>query len=88
MKEVLKFELIPMPLSMFKTDGNPRIISNKADLMNLLQVEVSTRTRKAAINFRQICDFMDNIIIQWPSSNGTMTDYIKRFSRYVMDLLS
>ena len=32
MKEVLKYELTPMPLSMFKTNGSPRICKAKSDL--------------------------------------------------------
>lgn len=74
-----------MPLSMFKTNGNPRIISNKADLMNLLKVEVSARSRKPDISILDGCAIL--WIIQWPSSTGTMTDHITSFSKYILNLL-
>ena len=43
MKEVLKYELTPMPLSTFKTNGSPRFWKAKSDLMNGLKVTVPTR---------------------------------------------
>ena len=39
-KEVLKYELNPMPLSMSKTNGSPRICKATSDLMNGLKASV------------------------------------------------
>ena len=85
MKHVLKYELTPMPLSMFHINGNPRIIKNKADLMNNLKVMVLTRGNKADVTILDGCAILWKI--KWPSANGTICDFVKGFQNYVIQIL-
>ena len=85
MKEVLKYELTPMPLSMFKTNGSPRICKAKSDFMNGLKVTVPTRGTTPDMTIVDGCAVLWKI--QWPSANGTVQDYVKGFHKFVYDML-
>ena len=85
MKEVLKYELTPMPLSMFKTDGSPRICKAKSDFMNGLKVTVPTRGKTPDMTIVDGCAVLWKI--QWPSANGTVQDFVKGFHKFVYDML-
>ena len=86
MKDVLQYELTPMPLSMFHINGNPRIIKNKSDLMNNLKVMVPTRGNKPDVTILDGCAILWKI--KWPSTNGTILyDYVKGFENYVIQIL-
>ena len=74
MKQVLKYELTPMPLSMFKIEGSPRICKSKADLMNGLKVTVPTRGKAPDMSIVDGCAILWKI--QWPSANGNVQDFV------------
>ena len=73
MKEILKFELTPMPLSLFKLDGNPRIIATKSIMKSDLEVQIASRSRKPDITILDGCAIL--WIIQWPSVNRTLVPW-------------
>ena len=52
---MLKYELTPMPLSMFKTNGSPRICKAKSDFVNGLKVTVPTRGKTPDITIVDGC---------------------------------
>ena len=85
MKEVLKYELTPMPLSMFKTNGSPRICKAKSDFMNGLKVTVPTRGKTPDMTIVDGCAV--HWKIQWPSANRTVQDFVKGFHKFVYDML-
>ena len=85
MKEVLKYELTPMPLSMFKTNGSPRICKAKSDFMNGLKVTVPTRGKTPDMTIVDGCAVLWKI--QWTSANGTVQDFVKGFHKFVYDML-
>ena len=85
MKEVLKYELTPMPLSMFNMDGSPRICKSKSDLMTELKVTVPTRGKKPDLSIVDGCAVLWKI--QWPSTNGTIQDFVKGFNKFIFDML-
>ena len=85
MVDVLRYELTPMPLSMFEMDGTPRIIKKKSDIMNSIKAVVATRGRKHDVSILDGCAILWKI--QWPTSSGTMKDYIKGFVNYITDFL-
>ena len=64
MKEVLKYELTPMPLSMFKTNGSPRNCKAKSEFMNGLKVTVPTRGKTPDMTIVDGCAVLWKI--QWP----------------------
>ena len=75
LEEVFSYELSPIPVSLFKENGEMRINGNKADLKNVLKVDVSARTQENA----------DAVIIDgcamlyavyWPT-DGTIGDLLQ-----------
>lgn len=85
MKEVLKYELTPMPLSMFKIDGSPRICKSKSDLMNGLKVAVPTRGKAPDMSIVDGCAILWKI--QWPSANGNVQDFVLGFLNFISEML-
>ena len=81
LKDVLMYELSPVPTSLFENSGNLRVSKTKSVLKNKLQVELSERR----------CPPPDAVIldgcavlwvIQWPTK-GTVQDYIINFMQYL-----
>ena len=48
LEEVLKYELAPVPLSLFDSNREMRHSTSKADLKNRLQIEISQRLQSKA----------------------------------------
>ena len=48
LEEVLKYELSPVPLSLFGSNGEMKHSTSKADLKNRLQIETSQRLQSKA----------------------------------------
>ena len=74
MVDALRYELTPTPLSMFEMDGTPRIIKNKSEIMNGLNIVVNTRGRKPDVSILDGCAILWKM--QWPNPSSTMKDYI------------
>ena len=85
LEEVLKYELSPIPLSLFKDDGEMRPSPSKSVLKSTLQVEVSTRLQissdAAVIDGCAYLWFM-----HWPSE-GSVETLAEMFYTYITSLL-
>ena len=83
MKDVLEYELSPVPTSLFEDSGEMRTPKAKSTLKRKLQVDaesVGVRT----------CVILDGCailwVIHWPTT-GTVADYVKNFVAYIQRLL-
>ena len=75
-RDVLQYELSPVAPSMFEDNGDIRICKSKATLKNRLQVEVSSRfVEPADVILIDGCAVL--WVISWPSSSGTVEDFLK-----------
>ena len=83
-KDVLSYELAPVPSSMFKNDGM-RIAKGKSALKNSLQVEVSIRNAGDA-DVTVIDGSALLWTIHWPA-DGTVADYVANFKKRVASYL-
>ena len=85
MKDILEYELAPIPTSMFSENGQMRISKSKAVLKKKLQVEHSCRTSmKADAVFIDGCAAL--WVMHWPSS-GTVLDFASNFLHYITNLM-
>ena len=86
MKDILQYELSPMPTSLFHDDVTMRIPSNKSSLKKALQVEHSVRTTASAdAVIIDGCAVM--WVIHWPTA-WTVADYANNFLQYVCCLMN
>ncbi len=84
-RDVLSYELSPIPTSLFDDLGEMRICKAKSDLKNNTKVEVSARNREMD------CTVLDGSAllwtVPWPASSTTnpalVNDYIKSFNKAV-----
>ena len=85
-KDVLSYELAPIPTALFDDSGEMRICKSKADLKNKTRVEVSER------NAAQMdCTILDGCavlwVVPWPASSQTnqalVSDYVDSFQQYL-----
>ena len=81
-RDMFAYELAPVPTSMFDDDVEMRIAKNKSDLKRKLQVESSTRTMgQPDVIVIDGCAML--WVIHYPS-NGTVLDFCKAVSSYVL----
>ena len=73
-KDVLSYELAPVPTSMFETTGEMRAATSKSSLKRQLQVEVSARTIASDTSVVVIDGSALLWVIPWPAE-GITTDY-------------
>ena len=86
MKDVLGFELAPVPTAMFSDDGKMRIANSKSVLKNKMQVISSTRVAiPSDVVVLDGCAVL--WCISWPS-NGTVQDFIESFWKYILAKLA
>ena len=82
LKDVLQYELAPVPPSMFEDNGDMRITKSKSTLKKKLQVETTHHT-----SFTPDSIILDGCavlwVIQWPT-RGTVEDYIKNLLNYLL----
>ena len=76
-KDVLGYELAPVPTSMFDDTGDRRIAKSKSTLKKVLQVEVSDRVAGGA-NFSVLGGSAILWVVPWPA-DGSVKDYIANF---------
>ncbi len=81
---LMAYELSPVPTSMFDNNGNMRIAKSKADLKNVLKVEVTGRHVDVDVSFLDGCDIL--FAVPWPMG-GTVQDYLNNFCRHVQNYL-
>jgi len=72
-KDVLSYELAPVPMSMFESTGEMRAATSKSSLKRQLQVEVSTKTSNN-VTISIIDGSALLWVICWPM-DGTVKDY-------------
>ena len=77
LKDVLAYELSPVPTAVFEDNGDLRLTKSKATLKNKLQVEQSGRLQ-ANPQFVVIDGCALMWVINWPT-NGTVIDYVENF---------
>ena len=83
LESVLKYELAPVPTSMFDINGDMRITKSKSTLKKKLQVEVSDRQSHPPDSI--ILDGCAVLwVINWPT-HGTVEDYIKNLLSYLIE---
>lgn len=74
-KDVLSYELAPVPTSMFDPTGEMRAATSKSSLKRQLLVEVSARTTASGTSVIVIDGSALLWVIPWPAE-GTTTDYV------------
>ena len=81
LEDVFKYELAPVPMSMFENTGEARYAPSKSDLMNKLKIEVSTRGIKPET---VVIDGggMLHSAIYWPK-DGNMSDLLTSIDKYL-----
>ena len=86
MKDVLKYELSPVPTSMYEDNGGMRITKTKSVLKQKLQVEHSSRTgSKCEV---VIIDGSALLwVIHWPAS-GNVSDFAESYTNYLARLMA
>lgn len=81
-KDLLTYELSPVPTAMFQGSGDMRISKSKSELKKQLQVDISTRKALESIE----CEVLDGSailwVINWPS-NGTVREYVTNVKKYL-----
>lgn len=89
-KDVLSYELAPIPTALFDDSGEMRICKSKADLKHKTSVAISVRNTNN-IN----CTILDGCailwIIPWPASTQTnqasVSQYVTSFKKYILQKL-
>ena len=85
MKDVLKYELCPIPTSMFKDSGEMKIADNKSVLKKTISVLTSARTEQVpSVALVDGCAYLWNT--QWPAK-GTVDDFINNYVSRILKLL-
>ena len=86
LEEVLKYELSPVPLSLFDSNGEMRHSTSKAKLKNRLQLETSQRLQsRADVVIIDGCGKLWSI--SWPK-NATLRDLAYQLCQHVTFLLA
>ena len=81
LEDVFSYELSPVPVSIFKENGEMRINENKSDLKQTLKVDVSGRVQnKADAVIFDGCAML--CAVYWPT-NGTVGDLIESIKKYL-----
>ena len=81
LRDVLKYELAPLPTSMFKESGEMRIATGKSSLKKKLRVTVSScQSQDSEVTIFDGCALL--WCVHWPCK-GTLQEYIDNFRAYV-----
>ena len=81
LEDVFSYELSPVPVSLFKENGEMRINENKSDLKQTLKVDVSGRVQnKADAVIFDGCAMLR--AVYWPT-NGTVVDLMESIKKYL-----
>jgi len=84
-KDVLSYELSPVPSSMFEDNGDMRITTTKSTLKKKLQVERSSGlVRRPQGTIIDGCTLL--LVLQWLAS-GTVQDFANNFSKNIINRL-
>ena len=79
--DVFSYELSPIPVSIFKENGEMRMIGNKSDLKNRVKVDVSIRIQDV-VNAVIIDGCAMLYAVYWPT-DGTVNDLIQSIKVYL-----
>ena len=82
-KQLLSYELSPVPTAMFSESGDMRVAKSKSVLKKALQKEVSARCVKKQISTAVIDGSAILYVIPWPKSNATVGDFVIQFRNYI-----
>ena len=85
LKDIFKYKLSPVPLSLFDEHCDSRLAKQKADLKNTLKEEVSLRTCLSGNTVvLDDCAFLWSV--HWPKA-GNVRNFVNVFKGYVMKFL-
>ena len=79
-RNLLSYELAPVPTSMFTDSGDMRIGKSKAQLKTQLQVDLSTRKASQEIQCRVLDGSVVLWVIHWPLKRK-VRDYVANFRK-------
>ena len=82
LKELLAYELAPIPTSLFSENGSMRVAKSKSVLKQLLKVDVSARATRYDISRAIIYGSAILYTIRWPSS-GTVGDFVTKYRHFI-----
>ena len=82
-KELLSYELSPVPTAMFSESGEMRVAKQKSVLKKVLQKEVSARCVMKQISTVVIDGSAIFYVIPWPASSATVGDFVINFRNYI-----
>ena len=82
-KELLSYELSPVPISMFTEFGEMRVAKAKSNLKKVLQKEVSARCIEKQITTLVIDGCAIFYVLSWPPSSGTVGDLVVTYRAYI-----
>ena len=82
-KQLLSFELSPVPTAMFSEFGEMKVAKAKSVLKQVLQKEVSSRFIKETISTVVIDGSAILYLIFWPASRATVGDFVVKFRNYI-----
>ena len=82
-KQLLSYELSPVPTAMFSESGEMRVAKAKSVLKKVLQKEVSSRCITKAISTVVIFGSAILYLIPWPASSATVGDFVVKFRNYI-----
>ena len=83
-KQLLSYELSPIPTEMFSEYGEMKVAKTKSVLKKVLQTEVSSRCIKKTISTVVIDGFATLYLIPWPASRATFGDFVVKFRNGVV----
>ena len=86
-KDLLSYELAPVPTAMFTDSGDMRIGKTKAQLKTQLKLELSTKMAYQEIQCRVLDGSAILWVIPWPLL-GTVRDYVSNFRKYIEQKLN
>ena len=82
--DLFKYELSPIPLSMFRATGEGRFPSNKSSLRNKLKVKISKRNIKSDAIIIDGCAALYHV--HWPKE-AKVSDFVDSFVQYISKFL-
>ena len=86
-KQLLSYELSPVPTSMFTETGDMRVSKSKSTLKKVLQKEVSARCIEKQITTLVIDGCAIFYVLHWPPSTGTVGDLVVAYRSYIKQRL-
>jgi hypothetical protein len=82
LKNILGYELAPVPTSMFLDSGEMRICKSKSDLKNKMAISSSARLSASNVAAMVLDGSAVLWVVHWPAK-GIFSDFVDNFKRYL-----